>query len=217
MQLLRVHLISWTASFRYPKIMIGRLPTLTVPPLPTIYGLLSAATGRYITPYDADVGYFFTFEGIGTDLELVYEFESRTKAKTNILKRDFLFNTSLYLYTNPKFESAFRQPHFPLLLGRSCDLCMVDEIKMVNLTHETDVKIGGTILLDIPKNCRTAIIQSLPTYFSNEIPRRALGIRSFILTDDIFISNEPVLYDKELDRGIIIHTAESLGLKHQEK
>ncbi len=49
MKAYRIHLTSWTASFRYPNLISGYQPSLVVPPLATIYGLISAAAGDYIS------------------------------------------------------------------------------------------------------------------------------------------------------------------------
>ena len=57
MRVLRVHLMGWTASFRYPIFVTGYQPTLPVPPVSTIYGLISAAKGEYVIPEQTKVGY----------------------------------------------------------------------------------------------------------------------------------------------------------------
>ena len=44
----RVRLSSWTCSFRYPNLISGFQPTLHVPPVSTVLGLLNAAAGRYL-------------------------------------------------------------------------------------------------------------------------------------------------------------------------
>ena len=56
MKYLRILIEGWTASFRYPAFISGFQPTLPVPPLSTIYGLLSAAKGELVTPDETNVG-----------------------------------------------------------------------------------------------------------------------------------------------------------------
>ena len=102
MDIYRIHLTGWTASFRYPTFVSGFQPTLPVPPLSTIYGLLSAANGTIIIPGDIPVGYVFRSEGKAVDLETVYELEENLKAKTNIVRREILFQPELYLYIPEK-------------------------------------------------------------------------------------------------------------------
>ena len=62
MKFLRILIEGWTASFRYPTFISGFQPTLPVPPLSTIYGLLSAAKGDLVTPIDTSVGFVFESE-----------------------------------------------------------------------------------------------------------------------------------------------------------
>lgn len=98
MKYLRIKINSWTASFRYPIFITGYQPSLRLPPLSTIYGLLSAIKGEYVTETNMKVGYLFSSQGITMDLETVYELESNLKYKTNVCKREILFDNVLYIY-----------------------------------------------------------------------------------------------------------------------
>ena len=106
MKVLRVHINGWVASFRNPLFISGFQPTLPLPPLSTLYGLLSAARGDWVTPDDASIGFIFQSQGKAEDLETVYEFFYKTAtkmkpnvAKSNVCKREFLVSPELYLYT----------------------------------------------------------------------------------------------------------------------
>ena len=86
MKYLRVLIESWTASFRYPAFVSGFQPTLPVPPLSTIYGLLSSVKGEIVKPDDVTVGYIFDYEAKSVDLEQIYEIKALTGNKSNIIK-----------------------------------------------------------------------------------------------------------------------------------
>lgn len=205
MKFLRVKINGWTASFRYPTFISGFQPTLPVPPLSTIYGLLSAVKGENITPNDTNVGFVFESEGKTTDLETIYELKGLKDNKTNVIKREILYNPKLYLYLdNLEFKKYFEKPEYPVLLGRSSDLACISEIKEVNLEKKSDVKLGKTIL---PFNVKEAfgVIQSLPTHFSEEIPRKANGTQPWILMNNFFEYSDEIYYDNELKWGIWIH------------
>ena len=100
MKVLRLKLEGWTASFRYPGFISGFQPTLPVPPLSTVYGLISAARGEIIGPDDVKIGYIFESEAKSVDLETVYELSPGLSFKSNVVKREFLYNPKLYLYLN---------------------------------------------------------------------------------------------------------------------
>lgn len=205
MKFLRILVNGWTASFRYPSFISGFQPTLPVPPISTIFGLLSAIKGDYITPNDMDVGYIFSFDSTSVDLELIYEIKGIKENKSNIIKREFLFNPRLYLYISDlSFKKYLKSPKYPILLGRSSDLAMIKEIKEVDLVKKTNVNLGNTIL---PYGTEGAfgVIQALPTHFSEDIPRKALGTKPFILMDKTFIYSKECFYDSELDMGVWIH------------
>ncbi|MBC7323548.1 MAG: CRISPR-associated protein Cas5, partial [Acetomicrobium sp.] len=68
---IRINISALTASFRVPAFVSHQL-TLTVPPLSTIFGLLSAAVGRWICPKEVEwIAYSFAYETKTTDLEAI--------------------------------------------------------------------------------------------------------------------------------------------------
>ncbi|ACD89536.1 MAG: type I-B CRISPR-associated protein Cas5 [Chlorobi bacterium] len=205
MKLLRIKIRSWTASFRYPIFVAGFQPTLPMPPLSTIYGLISAAKGNIVTPEETSVGYVFSYQAKAVDLETIYEIEG-LKAKSNVANREFLFDNELYLYlTNLDLESVFRRPHHPILLGRSTELAMIEEVKILELKEKTGVKVGKT-LMPIPAKGFYGALQALPTHFSDEVNRKALGTKPFLMVEEMITTTEnPVPFDEEKKWGVFLH------------
>ena len=202
MKFLRILIEGWTASFRYPNFISGFQPTLPVPPLSTIYGLLSAVKGEMVTPYDTSVGFVFESDAKSVDLELIYELKGLKGNKSNITKREFLFNPKLYLYVNNlDFKQYFENPFYPILLGRSSDLAFIHEI---NLKKKSNIDLGKTIL-PFGVDGAYGVIQSLPTHFSEDIPRKAIGTKPYILMDQFYKYSSECYYDEELNWGIWIH------------
>ena len=202
MKFLRVLIEGWTASFRYPAFVSGFQPTLPVPPLSTIYGLLSAIKGEIVKPEDVTVGYLFDYEAKSVDLEQIYEIKSLKGNKSNIIKREFLVNPKMYLYLDDlEFKKYFESPHYHVLLGRSSDLAMIKNIDIVDLDKKTGIKLGKTIL---PFGTEGAygILQALPVYFSEDIPRKTEETKPFILMDNYFNYSGECFYDGEIDKGI---------------
>ncbi|ORX22454.1 type I-B CRISPR-associated protein Cas5 [Thermoanaerobacterium sp. PSU-2] len=215
MKVLRVHLVGWTASFRYPIFITGYQPTLPVPPVSTIYGLISAAKGDYVTPLNTKVGYVMRSEAKGVDLETIYMLSTDNSAKSNVYKREFLLNPDLYLYlTDLSFKEIFKKPEYPLLLGRSSDLMMVEEVKEVDLMQKHGNKrVGGTVV-PFEEEGIWGPLQALPMYFSNTIPREAIGIKSYyVLENFIEYDGDSFWYDDELDWGVYLHGQENISQK----
>ena len=205
MEVLRIHITAWVASFRNPLFVSGFQPTLPVPPLSTIYGLISAACGDYITPDKASVGYVFQSKGMSVDLETIYEFAGKLVANPNITRRQFLVAPELYLYTSDMWlEDAFREPRYPLLLGRSTELASVDSIEKIELDHVEETVYTGT-LLPFPSGQLTGTLHALPTHFTNEIPRRPQGIRPFIAVTKENRYKGESLEDRSMGWGVYMH------------
>ena len=205
MKCLRIIIEGWTASFRYPTFISGFQPTLPVPPLSTIYGLLSAVKGEFVTPKDVNVGFVFDSEAKNVELEFIYEIKGLKGNKSNVVKREFLFNPKLYLYLdNLEFKKFFERPHYPLLLGRSSDLAYVSEIKEIDMGKKSDINLGKTIL---PFGTEGAfgVIQALPTHFSEDIPRKAIGTKPYILMNQFYKYSGECFFDEELNWGIWMH------------
>lgn len=185
----RIELTSWTAGFRYPNMISGFQPSLRVPPISTIMGLLSAACGWPVSPEDVGFGYAFSYRAAAVDLETLYQFENSSKgkptlwAKSNIVRREFLVDTTLWLYVDDAdLAHAFDQPYFPLLLGRSGDLAQAVRVEKIELQEVQQLDLGGT-LVPFAGHRLAAPLQALPTHFSPGLPRTNFGTRPFYLLD----------------------------------
>ncbi|MBL7818850.1 MAG: type I-B CRISPR-associated protein Cas5 [Saprospiraceae bacterium] len=180
-----IDITSWTASFRYPNIISGFQPTLEVPPLSTILGLVNAAAGQYLQHEKLELAYYFQFEGKAVDLETIYQIESNkgkptNNAKSNVVRREFLFDNFLRIYTDSeKLVEYFRKPFFPLVLGRMNDLATVEKIAEIELSDpKTGSQISGQIV-PLNGNFLAGTVQALPVYFTDEIPRNNLGTKPY--------------------------------------
>lgn len=185
MEVFKIDITSWTASFRYPNLISGTQPTLEVPPISTVLGLINAAAGRYLTHKNLQIGYYFQYEAEAEDLETIYQISSSNgrpsnKAKSNIIHRKFLFNNFLRIYTTDRvIASYFSAPYFQLLLGRMNDLATVvsisDRIEMEEVQNAREIR--GQI---VPfRHHLPGLIQALPKYFTNEFPRKNLGTEAY--------------------------------------
>ncbi|HOI75993.1 MAG TPA: type I-B CRISPR-associated protein Cas5b [Methanofastidiosum sp.] len=209
MEVLRVKLRSLTSTFRYHTFQSGQQPTLPMPPISTLVGLLSAAKGDIVSIDQIDfLGYIFFTKGNGTDLEKTYYLGGD---KQDILKKDFLVDNTLYLYLPLSWENYLKNPRYQLLLGRSSDLAYIDEIKKVNLDKKSNVQISNTI---VPLGTINAFgtLQPMPIEFNySQTPRRVKKLKPFILVSQSFNYPNEAFYDPELDMGVWIYEKEYLS------
>ncbi|MDD3772678.1 MAG: type I-B CRISPR-associated protein Cas5b [Weeksellaceae bacterium] len=189
MKVYRIKLSSWTASFRYPNLISGFQPTLEVPPVSTVLGLVNAAAGHYIEFSKLIIGYYFEYGAKATDLETIYQIELKTTkqgaypsnlTKSNIINREFLYDCRLFIYIeDEQIKEYFLKPYYSLVLGRSGDLVTVDAIDTINLIENTSPgNIKGQVI-PFTGNYLPGEIQALPKYFTNTIPRKNLGTEPY--------------------------------------
>lgn len=186
MKVFKIDITAWTSSFKYPNLISGFQPTLEVPPISTVLGLINAAAGKYIEHSKLKIGYYFEYEAKHIDLESIYQIEAHDRGypknvtKSNIINREFLFNNHLILYLLDKeLAECFRLPVYSLLLGRSNDLATVNSIVEIELKEINNAdKIKGQII-PLRGNFLPGLIQPLPKYFSNTIPRKNLGTEAY--------------------------------------
>lgn len=205
MKVLRVHITGWVSSFRNPLFISGFQPTLPLPPLSALYGILTAAKGDWVTPHDAAIGFVFQNQGKAVDLETIYELGGKLDAKSNINRREFLVQPELYLYTPEMWlREAFERPRYTLLMGRSSDLATVRSIDEIELEIRSETTYQNTII-PFPDPQLYGQIQALPTHFTAEIPRRQCGTRAFCLITEPIKYNGKVLHDPEKKWGVYLH------------
>lgn len=209
MKVLRVEIRAITASFRYPMFVVSYQPTYKIPPISTIYGLLSAAKGEKVSIYDLSIGYDFTSRGSGVDLERILEFGGGAKNKpvsylgSNIIRREFLYDCILTLYISDlDFKEYLENPRFTLLLGRQSDLAKITKIEEVKLIPKENVEIYNTI---IPFDGRVpGQIIALPSDYTDEAERKPLEVRTYCIVE----SKQQIergYYDSELNKGVYMH------------
>lgn len=205
MKVIRVHITGWVSSFRNPLFITGFQPTLPLPPLSAIYGMLTAAKGEWVTPHDAAIGFVFKSTGKAIDLETIYQFSGKLDAKSNINRREFHVQPELYLYTPEIWlREVFERPCYSLLLGRSSDLATVKSIEQIELESRTETTYQNT-LLPFSDAQLYGQVQALPTHFTAEIPRRPCGTRAYCLITEKIAYRGDVWHDPKMDWGVYLH------------
>lgn len=178
MRVLKLVLDGVTTSFRYPHFLVGRHPSLPMPPPSTVYGHICSAYGSFVDASQLRFAYSFRYSGIGDDIEHVQTIErvlvykrrrtgTRTKSaqgatravppnlivQVGPVSRELLLFPHLELYVAAKSEEllqelnqAFCRPAYPVVLGRSQDLCSYKSVEIVELERSTDAYFEDALL-----------------------------------------------------------------------
>jgi CRISPR-associated protein Cas5t len=206
-KILKVVIGAPTASFRYPRVQIGSLPTHTVPPPATLYGQMAAAVGDWFNPTGIDFAYTFTYAAKAVDLETFHPIEQgsgRPKFKnrgwdypvnvecnSNIQRKEFLVQPKLALYLRSednsvleRLHSAFICPFYPLLMGRTQDLASCHSINWIMAETKGSAFFSSTIL---PFAWRPAITPGrtvLLATFTDYADMRSTQFERFVMLED---------------------------------
>lgn len=190
-QAVRIVMTAYTASFRVPA-FVGHQLTLPVPPLSTIFGLISAAAGRWVMPDEVEwLAYRCIYESKANDLEAIFTVERPRPTEharfvtRNVMQREFLSMPNLTLYLPPEWESAFRHPRYSLLLGRTQDVAGVTSIALTKLKPVNAGTVSGVLLPFelVAFNNISAWLQKLPIAFTDEPQRRPTRMHLFGVVD----------------------------------
>jgi CRISPR-associated protein Cas5t len=157
-----------TASFRYPHVQVGRLPTYEVPPPATVYGHLAGVLGEWFDPDGLEFAYIFEHKGRAIDVETSqplergsgkftlkgrnWNFPVNVECQANPQRREFLFRPRLTLFLKGndgllvRLSHAFVNPEFSYVLGRSQDLATCLDVAWTELTESEEAFFSHTIL-----------------------------------------------------------------------
>ncbi len=168
MKVLKVESTAVTASFRYPHVQIGKLPTFELPPPATIYGHLAGVLGEWFEPSGLECAYTFEHRGKAEDLETSQPLERGSGKPTlrkygwehpvnvvcepNPQRREFLFRPRLTLYLKgndqllQQFQAAFESPIYAYVMGRSQDLATCLKNEIIELQESEEAFFSHTLL-----------------------------------------------------------------------
>lgn len=170
MNALKVTSEAVTASFRYPHVQIGKLPTFEMPPPATIYGHLAGVLGEWFNPAGLEFAYIFEHRGKAEDLETGQPIERgsgkpspafkksgwnypvNVECAPNPQRREFLFRPRLTLYLKgetdllERLQTSFLSPAYAYIMGRSQDLATCLAAEPVKLSETEEAFFSHTLL-----------------------------------------------------------------------
>lgn len=210
MRVLKVIAEGITTSFRYPHFMLGIHPTFELPPPATIYGHICSTLGEWVNPEGLEFAYHFTHKGAFDDVEHVHVLATSSgklpgtklpkvlEGAINPFKRRMLFKPKLVLYLNkPEWESAFKSPYYPVVLGRSQDLFAYTKVEAIELERSPQAYFENTLApYQMMLRMGRGYAALMPRYLDYSNGRQPTFARYIILNRRIE-SNEFIKYDPE--------------------
>lgn len=158
MEVLKILAEGLTTSFRYPHFMQGVQPTYEMPPPATIYGHVCSTLGNWVDPEGVQFAIHFSFQARFEDVEHTHILEPSSgnlkgtrlpkvlEGEVNPFNRGLLFRPRLVLYLNrPEWAEGFRNPRYPVVLGRSQDLFTYSQIEVITLQESNRAYLEHTL------------------------------------------------------------------------
>ena len=169
-----------TASYPYPFLRSGTALTMPLPPFSSIFGMLSACSGRDVRPDGKfRIGFEFTSSSRETiDLEKTNRLKTDLKGRlkqnpeSGIAKRQFHVHPKLDLYvTDVNLRTAFESPVTSPRFGRSQDLAWVVTVTEITLDKVEYGEVRSTLIpyVDAPIGL---VLPPLVDFYINDMERR---------------------------------------------
>ncbi len=195
MRVLKVVLEGITTSFRYPHFMLNVQPSFPMPPPATIYGHICSTVGEWVDPEGLMFAYHFTAQGGAEDLEHIHVLSAASgklpgtsypkvlEGNINPFSRELLFQPRMVLYLNrPEWEYAFRSPRYPVVLGRSQDLCWYSSVSVIDLAESDGVYFEHTLLPhEMAVQTAVGVVTLMPRWLDYERNRQPTFARYLLL------------------------------------
>ncbi|MEI7556904.1 CRISPR-associated protein Cas5 [Candidatus Chlorohelix sp.] len=210
MRVLKVELEGTTTSFRYPHFLVGRQPSMPLPPPATIYGHIASALGEFPDPAELQFGYCFTYAGRSDDLETQHIVSVSTgkidkkwgyiknlEGSINPSNREVLLFPKLTLYIKSDnldfYEARFRQPRYAVVLGRSQDLATYTGVTQIDLVESVSGYFEGTLLSNSFRKERTnaGSLMQMPRFINPENRQEVDWEMYLVIEKPVFTSDAP--------------------------
>lgn len=171
---LHIRLKGFTAFFKHPFTITGTQISLPTPSYSTLLGLIGACAGRQIPPDETRIGFEFTCESTGEEIERTMRLAMDNKGNlvshregSGIIKRRIHFRPILDLYlTNLNLKHAFDNPVATPSLGRSQDIAWITFVKEITLNLKESGLLGPTTIPTLQENIQGLLVRH-PEWFDN--------------------------------------------------
>lgn len=207
MHVLKITLEGVTTSFRYPQFMIGVQPSFPMPPPATIYGHICSAVGEWVDPDGLAFAYQFTAQGSVEDLEHIHVLSAASgklpgtrlpkvlEGNVNPFNRMLLFQPRMVLYINrPEWIDAFRSPRYPVVLGRSQDLCCYTSVELIDLERSDEVYFEHTLLpYHMATQLATGVVTLMPRWLDYAHNRQPTFARYLVIQRRVRVPGDQAL------------------------
>ena len=176
-EVLEIKMEGWTATPRMPFILSGTAICLPTPTYSLLLGVIGCCMGRLVTYDEVKIGFHYSFESNGNDLETRQRLEfdgmrikQHTKG-TDAYPREFHVLPRLTLWLNRlDWKEFFMFPIGTPALGRSQDLLKITSVRNIQVNEIKEASIEGCMIPFSPGlKVSGQLVQAAEAYEENDL------------------------------------------------
>lgn len=175
---LEVRFTGWTATPRMPFVVSGNTVCLPAPSYSLLQGLIGCCLGRLVTAGEVSIGFHYSFDSIGKDIETRHRLASDGKRVTSHAKgtdahiREFHVLPRLTLWLDRlDWEPHFLYPAGTPVLGRSQDILCIESVQEVPVKPVAEGELSGCMLpFGTGLQAAGQLIQLAEAFRENDVP-----------------------------------------------
>ncbi|MBW3470440.1 hypothetical protein [Arthrospiribacter ruber] len=152
-KVLEIRFSGWTATPRMPFVLSGNAVCMPVPSYSLLLGLIGCCLGRLVSGTEVKIGFNYSYDSVGKDLETRQRLEydgKKVKAHskgTDAYLREFHVAPKLTLWLDRSdWETYFLNPVGTPSLGRSQDILKIESVGIVEIKSVTEATISGCMV-----------------------------------------------------------------------
>lgn len=174
---LEIQFFGWTSTPRMPFILSGNAICLPVPTYSLLLGLIGCCLGRIVEAHEVSIGFHYSFDYSGIDLETRQRLEFDGKkikphAKgSDAYAREFHVLPNLTLWLNRvDWIEYFKYPIGTPSLGRSQDILKIESVKELLIEPTNQAILSGCLLpFENARNVGGQLIQLAEAYQESDV------------------------------------------------
>ncbi len=177
-KVLEVEFEGWTSTPRMPYILSGNAVCLPVPTYSMLLGVIGCCLGRTVSSYEVKIGFRYSFETVGKDLEKRQRLEYDGKKVKSHAKGSDAYNREFHI--QPKLTIwisrvdwlyHFENPVGTPCLGQSQDLLRINKVRILNTELVESTSIFGSLLpFENSSKIAGQLVQLSESFIENEHP-----------------------------------------------
>ncbi|HEX5154703.1 MAG TPA: CRISPR-associated protein Cas5 [Parafilimonas sp.] len=175
-RVLEIQFSGWTATPRMPFILSGNAVCMHTPSYSLLLGIIGCCLGRLVSPNEVHVGFEYSYDTVGKDIEtrqrLEYDgkkIKRHSKGSDAYLREFHTFPKLIMWIDRIDWKDYFLSPIGTPSLGRSQDILRIDVVKEIEIFAIDEGELSGCMLpFNVNLQAGGQLVQLAESFVENE-------------------------------------------------